>query len=781
MSAPIVRPRTRWGMGLAVLAFLALAPRVGASGSSGAWQMQSAPSQGGGATAYDESRQLMYVVGGEGTSCVYTVGTNGAPAEWRILQTVGTPPSPRFGHCLVYDPERDRLIVFGGQDYEGHFLNDIWQLTLSGTPRWSLLPTTGTPPEPRSKFGAFYDPSFQRLFIFGGVDSTGIPLPNNLFQLYLPGNPAGWYQTTPTGDIPSARSGFSFSSCPNRNCAILFGGNDGVSDLNDAYKLDLSSGWSWIQLSTTGIQPDPRSDHFGACDPEDDLMWVWGGTAADDSVRALSLASLQWVSQPNTGWQGAPSGHTHPIGVHVSWTSRFQVLDGAENCELWEFCGNQGEPLSTYWQNIQSPGALAGSAFALDRVHGRAYLFGGVDENGTLSNSFWEYSLTNPKGWSWAFLRSLTMPDIPALKGACAVWDQKRARVLVYGGQTADYRLSNRVYCMADTMGGDFFTYPVIRPTGTPPPGRVQHAAIYDPVGDRVLVFGGLDTTGYYNRGLYQLSLSPSPAWSRLVVAGGPSARAGHTAVYDEPHHRMIVFGGVDSVGSVKNDVWALNLPGGTWTQLAPTGTPPLARYEHTAVFDSRRDRMLVYGGHTITGDSADTWELDLASGTPAWSRLLPALAFGRLPLGRYQHAAVYDSIGDRMLCYGGMYRDDCAICQEWPQRTLWSLQFGGSVVSVAASVLDRPWMVGAPAPNPARGSTRLAFQLSRATTVRAEVYDVAGRRLRVLADGPLDAGQHEVGWDGRDAAGGRVSSGMYFYRLELGGQAESRKVMLVR
>ena len=60
-------------------------------------------------------------------------------------------------------------------------------------------------------------------------------------------------------------------------------------------------------------------------------------------------------------------------------------------------------------------------------------------------------------------------------------------------------------------------------------------------------------------------------------------------------------------------------------------------------------------------------------------------------------------------------------------------------------------------------------------------VFDVAGRRVRSLVDGPLPAGRHEVAWDGRDQAGRAVASGTYFSRLCAGGRILTGKMLLAK
>ena len=83
--------------------------------------------------------------------------------------------------------------------------------------------------------------------------------------------------------------------------------------------------------------------------------------------------------------------------------------------------------------------------------------------------------------------------------------------------------------------------------------------------------------------------------------------------------------------------------------------------------------------------------------------------------------------------------------------------------------------------PNPFNSGTIIPFSLSRETEVHLQVFDVLGRPVANLVVGRLQTGRHRVNWEGRDAGGQRVSSGIYFYRLRGGNRAESRKMTLVR
>jgi hypothetical protein len=83
--------------------------------------------------------------------------------------------------------------------------------------------------------------------------------------------------------------------------------------------------------------------------------------------------------------------------------------------------------------------------------------------------------------------------------------------------------------------------------------------------------------------------------------------------------------------------------------------------------------------------------------------------------------------------------------------------------------------------PNPFNPVTTIRFDVAHAGRVRLHIYDVAGRRLRTLVDARMGAGAGKsVVWDGLDAAGRRLPSGLYFYRLEAPDLTATRKMLLV-
>jgi DNA-binding transcriptional regulator of glucitol operon len=100
------------------------------------------------------------------------------------------------------------------------------------------------------------------------------------------------------------------------------------------------------------------------------------------------------------------------------------------------------------------------------------------------------------------------------------------------------------------------------------------------------------------------------------------------------------------------------------------------------------------------------------------------------------------------------------------------------NVITSAPDVAYVPdeFALHAPAPNPFNPTTRISFSLPEASHVRLEVFDLLGRKVATLRDEPMDAGEHEVGWD---ASG--FSSGVYLVRLNAGDQVATAKLVLLK
>ena len=205
-------------------------------------------------------------------------------------------------------------------------------------------------------------------------------------------------------------------------------------------------------------------------------------------------------------------------------------------------------------------------------------------------------------------------------------------------------------------------------PSGATPSPRIDAPIAYDPVGRQILMFAGQDASGDLND-VWAYSVDRQQ-WTRLNPTGlSPNPRHGHTVTFDPVRRRIIMIAGQGA--SFFGDAWAYDIQANLWTQLSANSSGPSPRYGHSAIYDAKRDRIVISHGFTSEqGRFDDTWAFDLASN--AWRDISPA---GTRPLRRCLHHAVYVPQNDQMLLYGGC-SSGFGPC---PQGDLWSFDLGNN------------------------------------------------------------------------------------------------------
>jgi len=142
---------------------------------------------------------------------------------------------------------------------------------------------------------------------------------------------------------------------------------------------------------------------------------------------------------------------------------------------------------------------------------------------------------------------------------------------------------------------------------------------------------------------------------------------------------------------------------------------------------------------------------------------------------------------------YGGADRDDTEL-SGWNQTDKRGFhapdKFGTAIFSsepaigpTSAGGTEPPGAFGINGnyPNPFNPSTTIEFILPDAGAARLEIYDIIGRRVTTLLAGERPAGVHSLVWNGRDANGLRVTSGVYIARLGAGGHTVNRRMLLMK
>jgi hypothetical protein len=218
------------------------------------------------------------------------------------------------------------------------------------------------------------------------------------------------------------------------------------------------------------------------------------------------------------------------------------------------------------------------------------------------------------------------------------------------------------------------------------PGARYLQSAAFDETRNVLVMLGGLG--GAYATALQELwEWDPAAgAWTqRTLVGSKPVARAGAGMVFDSTRNKFVIFGGCANSGYDLADTWEWDPGTGAFTnRTTPVG--PSARSHHSMVFEKSTGKVLLFGGGladstsdqtSISLASGDTWEWD--AGTGAWTQLKPTSA----PGARYDSALIWDSKRNRAVLFGGMQKPQADVdgipqndVWEWdPSKSNWTLR----------------------------------------------------------------------------------------------------------
>ncbi len=120
----------------------------------------------------------------------------------------------------------------------------------------------------------------------------------------------------------------------------------------------------------------------------------------------------------------------------------------------------------------------------------------------------------------------------------------------------------------------------------------------------------------------------------------------------------------------------------------------------------------------------------------------------------------------------------DLGVVNDWCVRATGAVQTG---IDEGELGVPSRYVLGGVSPNPFNPVTKVSYGLPKDGPVSLRIYNVAGRLVRTLVDGPEEAGYHEATWDGRDDRGVEAASGVYFCRMEAEGFDSSAKMVLLK
>ncbi|MBE0431829.1 T9SS type A sorting domain-containing protein [candidate division WOR-3 bacterium] len=426
-------------------------------------------------------------------------------------------------------------------------------------------------------------------------------------------------------------------------------------------------------------------------------------------------------------------------------------------------CGLQAATL-----RLTAPEVRSYACMIHDAAHNRMILFSGGSYrmyDGRVFNDTWAFNITDE---TWSKLSpSGTAPAERIM--AAAAYDNTGNRMIVFGGGGELGPQYNDVWALNLSLGVEAWSQ--LSTSGTPPSPRTSATAMVDEYNNRLIVFGGEAGAGGMNT-TYSLDLS-TLIWSQLFPSGtAPCPRFEHSAVYDPIGHRMIIFGGRNDVHM--NDTWTLNLSAGaeSWQQLFPTGNPPNARGRHFCAYDHTNENMIIGLGYAYTGYYvlySDIWKLDIDQ--QAWQQI--SYAGGIIP-GRRGTVAAYSAPCQEVVLFGG----DQPYASYFGETCILSLDNLAVAESSEQTVAARPSMTISG--NPSRSPLHINVFLPKADNACLKIHDLTGRVVRTLFSDVASTGNYILQWDGTDQSNRRVPAGTYFLRLHIDGTPVTEKAVLV-
>jgi hypothetical protein len=196
------------------------------------------------------------------------------------------------------------------------------------------------------------------------------------------------------------------------------------------------------------------------------------------------------------------------------------------------------------------------------------------------------------------------------------------------------------------------------------PPVRTAASMAYDPATGNTVLFGGDEITSGPNVLLNDTWIWNGTTWTQQFPATSPPALYGASMVYDAAISRLVLFGGVSSSGDTA-ETWTWD--GTTWTQRISTPSPP-ARSSASMAYDQTAAEVVLFGGLDNRTMLNDTW---IWNGT-TWTQLHPSAK----PSPRYAASMDYDAASGNTVLFGGYNGGQTGLADTWIWNgTTWAAQ----------------------------------------------------------------------------------------------------------
>jgi hypothetical protein len=548
------------------------------------------------AMAYDDHRGVVVLHGGMASEC--ELGNDGIcdftwekrGNFWRKVEMAdpeGDGNPHVWKHAMVYDPERRRVVLFGGNSIEGEDsvkMEDTWEY--DGVSWKRVIPADPEGdgnPAGRVGHSLAYSAAQGKVLLMGGMSDSSCGEGTGVNCRYvwewngvswkhrIPA--VAWNAAPPPVNVGGARHGTVYAAAWDRT--VVFGGGKHTWEFDGRYWDKLTP----IKLAGQDEWPRVRHSESMVWDSERGIVVMYGGHNPDGCLEGEGVKCADTWEWDGRAWYRVP-------------------IEDPEG---------DGEPPPR-----------SGQAMAFDPGRGKVVMFGGGDEEYNCFGDVWEFD-----GISWDKIE----PADPegdgnpcARTGHAMTFNALSGHVFLTAGYVYSSNCygSSSSYCW-DTWEWDGASWMRVYSNDPEEDGdpahRAWHCSAFDLSRQAVVDFGGwympVGNQETFSNLLWEWN---GQSWAQLsgswpVEGPGPAGRSGSAMVFDEQGNDVLIAAGLGGISL--DDVWSWN--GSDWTEIEVADSEgdggPTPGELHSMAYDGDSLRTVLFGGNSVFGNS--TWILD--------------------------------------------------------------------------------------------------------------------------------------------------------------------------
>jgi uncharacterized membrane protein len=551
----------------------------------------------------DGTDQVVFFGGWNGSSTFNDTWVYDFSANTWTQKYPTTSPSIRYYHKMATINGTDKVLLFGGA-YGATIFDDTWEYDLSAN-TWTNKNPSGGSPIGRCLQAMAEINGTDNIVMYGGFNTT--PL-SETWTYDLSAN--SWTQKYPSSN-PGAIHSHDMASINTDDKVLLFGGWDNTKHLLDTWVYDFSSN-NWNKKTTLN-RPINTSNHRMASIDNTDIVILFGG---NDGIRYYDITWGYDLS--NNNWQKMCT----PCPPYSRNAHAMATICGTDKLLL--FGGNSHRYLSGTWvydlsednwtRKYPADQPSIRRLLAMASIHGddKVVLFGGSHN----SQQTWVYDLSAN---TWTERSPFTQPSARIEHAMASIYGDDK--IVLFGGWDGSSHVG-------DTWVYDFSsnTWTNKNPSGTKPGTRSLHSMAQIEGDDKVILFGGTDSS--FNRldetWIYDLSAN---TWTKKNPTTKPNARNPFGLAHIPNTKKVMLFGGFSSTRL--DDTWVYDYRANNWAKITMT-TEPVARSSQAMAAIDGTDKVVVFGGFDGVDVLDDTWVFGLSSYVTSGTFISEPINFGQ-------------------------------------------------------------------------------------------------------------------------------------------------------